>query len=167
MEADNGIFGLRMFRNQLEVAWSTNLSLPDFNFCLLTVVPFFTASKSFSLFLTQVNKVFIGTSSVAFSFLQIFKCLAFFTKCFVGVFSFSCHQNFKNEQYHNMKKKQAKEHTPVFSQDSAKALKHSNISTFDSSIQKVEHFIIWTLVITYIMKALWIKSGTMSVHLRR
>ena len=55
---------------------------------------------------------------------------------------------------------------------SLKALKHSNISTFDSSIRKLEHFNTWiqcirTLVTTYIMKALWIKNGTMAVHLRR
>ena len=60
-----------------------------------------------------------------------------------------------------MKKKQAKEHTPVF-EASFKAFKDSNISTFNSSIRKFEHFNIRTLV-THIMKALWIKNGTMAV----
>ena len=35
------------------------------------------------------------------------------------------------------------------------------------SIRKFEHFNIRTLVTTYIMEALWIKNGTMAVHLRR
>ena len=60
MEADNDTFWLHMFRNQLKIAWSTNSWLPDFNFCLLTLVPFFSASKRFCLFLTQVGKVFLG-----------------------------------------------------------------------------------------------------------
>ena len=47
---------------------------------------------------------------------------------------------------------------------SFKALKHSNILTFDSSIRKFEHFNIQTLVTTHIMKAYWNKNGAMSVH---
>ena len=44
----------------------------------------------------------------------------------MAVFSFSCHQHFKIEQYHNMKKKQAKEHTSVFGQfQSIEAFQHS------------------------------------------
>ena len=65
------------------------------------------------------------------------KCLAFFAKCFVGLFSFYCHQYFNNEQYHNMKKKQAKEHTPVFVHfQSIKAFEHFNI--------RFKHSKIWT-----------------------
>ena len=65
-----------------------------------------------------------------------------------------------------MNKKQAKEQTPVL-EASFKALNHSNISTFDSSIRKFEHFNIRALVITHIIKALQIKNGTIAVHLRR
>ena len=54
-----------MFKNQLKTAWSTNSWLPDFSFCLLTLVTFFSASKSFSLFLTQVDKVLLGTLYLA------------------------------------------------------------------------------------------------------
>ena len=65
MEADNDTFWLRMFRNQLKIVRSTNSGLPDWNFCLLTLVPFFSASESFSLFLTQADKVFLGTLYLA------------------------------------------------------------------------------------------------------
>ena len=65
MEADNCTFWLRMFRNQLKIAWSINSWLPDFNFYLLTSVPFFSASKKFFLFLTQVDQVFLGTLYLA------------------------------------------------------------------------------------------------------
>ena len=72
---------------------------------------------------------------VAFSFLQIFKCLAFFTKCFVGVFLFPCNQHFKNEQYHNVNKKQAKEHTPASGQfQGIKGFEHFNIRLKHSKI---------------------------------
>ena len=65
MEADNGTFCLRMFKKQLKIAWSTNSWLPDFNFCLLRLVPFFSVSKSFSFVLTHVDKVFLGTLYLA------------------------------------------------------------------------------------------------------
>ena len=71
MEADNCTFWLHVFRNQLKIVWSTSSWLPDFNFYLLTLVPFFNASESFSLFLTQVNKVFLGTLYLAATSLSL------------------------------------------------------------------------------------------------
>ena len=65
MQANNGTLWLRIVRNQLKIALSINSWLPHFNFCLLKLVPFFRTSKSFSLFLTQVNKVFLGTLYLA------------------------------------------------------------------------------------------------------
>ena len=72
MVAENSTFWLRMFKNQLKTAWSTNSWLPDFSFCLLTLVTFFSASKSFSLFLTQVDEVLLGTLKDVVMWLDIF-----------------------------------------------------------------------------------------------
>ena len=61
-------------------------------------------------------------------------------ECFVGVFLFYCHQYFKNERYHNMKKKQAKEHTPVLGQfQNIKAFEHFNIRIEHSKIWRFQH----------------------------
>ena len=63
------------------------------------------------------------------------------------------------------RKKQAKESTREF--DQSQNISHWNILIFDTSIRKFEHFNVRTLVTTHIMKALWIKNGTIFVHLQR
>ena len=107
-----------------------------FQFCLLTLVLFFSESKSFSLFLSQVDKVFLGTF------------------CFPAT-------NILRMNTTTWKKNKQKNIYLYLA--SFKALNQSDISTFNSRIQKFKHFNIWTLVTMHIMKELWIKNGTMSV----
>lgn len=57
----NWIFWLSMVKNQLKTASSTASGLLVFNFCRLTLDTFSSASKWFSLFLTHVDEVFLGT----------------------------------------------------------------------------------------------------------
>ena len=171
MEADNGTLWLLMFRNQLKIAWSTNLWLPDFNICLLTLVSFFSASKSFSLFLTQVYKVFLGTLHLAATslllspFSRSLSAWHFSQSVLWGYFRFPATNILRANNtttWRKNKQKNTRQYSASF-----KALKHSNTSTFDSNIQKFEHFNIRTLVTTHITKALSIKNYTMAVHLRR
>lgn len=61
MAADNGTFWLRILLNHFKIALSTNSKLPVLNFCRFTLDPFSSELKSFSLFLTHVDKVFLGT----------------------------------------------------------------------------------------------------------
>ena len=62
MKADNGTFGIHMLRNQSKTAYSW---LPFFNFYYVTLVPFSSASKIFSLFLIQVEEKFLSTPYLA------------------------------------------------------------------------------------------------------
>ena len=61
MAVVNGTFWLRIVRNQSKIALSTISKLPVLNFCRLMLLPFRSQSKTFSLFLTQVDKVFFRT----------------------------------------------------------------------------------------------------------
>ena len=166
--AENGTFWLCILRNQLKIAWSTNCWLPDFNFYLLTLVPFFSASKSFSLILTQVDKVLLGTINLAATFLLLSpfsRSLSawHFPPSILWVYiRFPATNILRTNNTTTWRKNNQKTHTSIQS-----VSKHSNISTFGSSIWTFEHFDIRMLVTMHIIKALRIKNGTMSVHLRR
>ena len=142
-----------------------------FQLLSLNIGSLFSASKSFPLFLTQVDKVFLSTLYLAATFLL----LSPFSRSLSGwhfsrsvLWVYFCFPATKivrtNTTTTWRKNKQKNTHQYLAS---FKALKHSNILTFDSSIGKFEHFNIRTLSATHIMKALWIKNGSMSVHLRR
>ena len=62
MVIDSGKFGLWILRNQLRIALSINSKLTVLSFVHLMLLPFSSESNSFSLFLTQVDKVFLGRS---------------------------------------------------------------------------------------------------------
>ena len=142
-----------------------------FQFLSLNIDSLFSTSKSFSLFLTQVDKVFLGTLYLAATFLLLspfsrsLSVWHFSRSVFWIYFYFPATKIVRTNTtttWRKHKQKNTHQYSAIF-----KALKHSNISTFDSSIGRFEHFNIRTLVTMHVMKALWIINGSMSVHLQR
>ena len=163
MENGNGTFWLHMFRNYIKIAWSTNSWLPDFNFYLLILVPYFSVTKFFSLVLTQVNKVFLSTLYLAATsfllspFSRSVSAWHFSRSVLWVCFSFPATNILRTNNTTTWRKCKQKNTWQYLA--SFEALNHSNISTFDSGIRKLEHFsiwiqCIWTLAPTHIMKTL-------------
>ena len=116
MVAGNRTFWLHILRNQLKIALSTIWKLPVLNFCPLMLLSFSSESKSFSSFLTQVDKVFFGTpylaatSSLLIPFSKglwpwNFSCnVLWLYLCFPATNMFKCEQQTKTKKWQSIAK---------------------------------------------------------------